>query len=228
MACYLRGDFRGAHNGFEQARREGMTSPSVELLAGISAVQEGRVPDAIPHLERVLESDAPLPDELMGRYAPPDRVRLSMQIAIVEGVYATVALDSYGAALILAELYQGAGKRDSAIALMRQLLELDPNDEALRLSLCDLLFEAADFHGVAEVGADASPLSTWASRAGCSSPRRSPGSVSGRGRESRWKRRLARRRRTTRRSCRPLATISPTPTPRWDSRQSESTHSTGH
>jgi len=159
MQAYLNGDFERAYRGFTVALQGRIGSVSADFLAGLSAFQLGRVPDAIPHLERVVEAEQEMPDPLMSLYAPPDQVRQRVEVAVVEGIYVTLELDSLAAALLLAEAYQGVGKRDKAIALMGELLELNPDSEAIRLSLCDLLFEAADFGGTIRVASVAAPKS---------------------------------------------------------------------
>lgn len=159
MHAYLNGDFETAYRGFGAAVKGRIGAVSAEVFAGLSAFQLGRVRDAIPHLERVVEAEQELPDALMTMYAPPEQVRQQVQVAIVQGIYVTLEVDSLAAALLLAEAYQAVGQRDKAIELMGDLLELDPGDEAIRLSLCDLRFEAADFGGTIEVASLASPTS---------------------------------------------------------------------
>lgn len=160
MQAYLSGDFPSAYEQFTRAIKQGIDSVSADFYAGNSAVQQGLFRKAIPHLERVVQSEMPLPDELMYRYAPTDRVRQWLQIAVVEGVYATLPIDSVAATLLLAEMYQYARQRDAGITLLRELIELWPDHEAVRLSLCDLLYEAADFDGVIAAAEPAAPQTT--------------------------------------------------------------------
>jgi tetratricopeptide (TPR) repeat protein len=157
MEAYLSGDFDAAFRGFRGALKKRIGAVSAELFAGLSAFQLGRVPDAIPHLERVVEAEQELPDALMALYVPSDQVMLRVEVAVVEGIYVSLELDSLAAALLLAEAYQSVGQREKALALMGDLLELDPADEAIRLSLCDLLFEAADFDRTIDVASADSP-----------------------------------------------------------------------
>lgn len=158
MSAFLYGNFDAAYSGFKSALKHGANRISGDYYAALSAIQLGRVPEAIPHLERVVASDQTLPDDWMLTYAPPDRVELKVRISIVDQVYATLDMNNLSAALQLAELYQRvAGRRDDAIALMNDLLELDPTDEAVRLSLCDLLFEATDMPRLIDVAGQASP-----------------------------------------------------------------------
>jgi tetratricopeptide (TPR) repeat protein len=152
MDAYLHGDFATAFGGFTKAIEHGVGVDSARLLAATAAIQLGRFKPATSLLERVVQSEFEVPDDLMARYAPPDYVKLTIEMAIVEGVYAPIVLDSVGATLLLAELYQAARKRESAIDLVRQLHDLDPTDEMVALSLCDLLYEDADFPGVIAAG----------------------------------------------------------------------------
>lgn len=157
VSAYFEGDFEAAYRAFDTATKQKVGAVSADLLAGVSLFQLGRVPDAIPHLERVVEADDEVPDAMMSRHVPPEQVRHQLEIAIVEGIYARLDVDSLAAAILLAEAYQGVGKRDKAIELMTDLLAAIPEDEAVRLSLCDLLFEAADFDGTIAVASEASP-----------------------------------------------------------------------
>ncbi|HEY8478096.1 MAG TPA: DUF4236 domain-containing protein, partial [Chloroflexota bacterium] len=64
-----------------------------------------------------------------------------------------VEFGSLGAALLLAELYQQSGRREEAIGLLQQLSRESPDELALRLSLCDLLYEDGDDEEVVETAA---------------------------------------------------------------------------
>ena len=157
LRAYLEGDFEMARRGFEAAVKKRVGAISADFFAGVSLFQLGRVRNAIPYLERVVASDQEIPDALMAKYAPSDRVRLRFEIAIVRGIYFALDSDSLTAGLLLAEAYQADGQRDKATSLMGELVGLAPDNEALRLSLCDLLFEAADYEGAIEAASPTSP-----------------------------------------------------------------------
>jgi tetratricopeptide (TPR) repeat protein len=156
VVAYLHGDKPRALAAFEQASASDDRNVSDDLFAGVTSAQLERGADAIRYLEKVVASDVELPDELMQKYLPSDVLELTARVSITPNVAADVALDSIGAALMLAELYQESGRREEAIGLIQQLADANPDDEALRLSLCDLLFEDGDDEGVVEsaVGAE--------------------------------------------------------------------------
>jgi tetratricopeptide (TPR) repeat protein len=62
-----------------------------------------------------------------------------------------LGFNSIGAALILAELYQELGRRAEAIGLVQRLHKMVPYDQAIRLSLADLLYDDNDFEGLIEL-----------------------------------------------------------------------------
>jgi predicted Zn-dependent protease len=80
--------------------------------------------------------------------------QLTLKVSISPLVSADVELSSVGAALVLAELYQEVGRREEAIGLMQQLCEEEPDNVALKLSLCDLLWEDGDDAEIVEMGKD--------------------------------------------------------------------------
>jgi tetratricopeptide (TPR) repeat protein len=98
-----------------------------------------------------VSSDIELPDKLMQKYLPEERFSAALALQITPRVTAQVPLNSMGAALSLAELYQEEGRREEAIGLLQQLAEEAPDDPALKLSLCDLLYEDDDDEGVVEI-----------------------------------------------------------------------------
>jgi tetratricopeptide (TPR) repeat protein len=161
MTSFLEQDLSSAYDGFKKSAKQGADRISAQYYAAQCAILLGRMPESIPYLEQVVASEKLLPDDWMLTYAPPDFVQLKVQISIVDEIYATLDVSNLAAALQLAEMYQRvAGRRDDAIALMSEILDLDPSNEAVRLSLCDLLYEAADFGGVIAVAEQTSPRSS--------------------------------------------------------------------
>jgi tetratricopeptide (TPR) repeat protein len=160
MWAYLHGDFASAYDEFQRAIASGLTVASARFYCGMAACQLGRMHDAVPHLEAVVESEEPLPDALMEKWAPAAEVKQNVQVAVVEGVYVTMPVTSLAAALLLAELYQGLGRHDDAVDLMQELIGADPTSEPIRLSLCDLLYEGYEFEPLLLVASRADPRST--------------------------------------------------------------------
>lgn len=153
VQAYLAGDMARAFESFRQASAKDARNVSDDFFAGLTAIALGLPAQAIPFLERAVQSDIELPDELQRKYLPPDRTELRLSVSITERVSAAINFDSLGAALTLAELYQGAGRREDAIGLLQQLDAEIGDEPALKLSLCDLLFEDQDYEGVIEVAA---------------------------------------------------------------------------
>jgi tetratricopeptide (TPR) repeat protein len=74
-----------------------------------------------------------------------------MKFHITDMIEAEAPFDPGGACLALAERYQAADKLEAAIGLVQQLHEASPTDEAVALSLADLLMADDDHEGVLEV-----------------------------------------------------------------------------
>ncbi len=153
LVAYLRGDEAAALPLFERTCAEDPLLPSAQLLAALSALHVGDRDRAIRHLEAVVQGPLALPDALAARYLPADRISATIAVAITPLVRAAVPLNRAGAVLLLAELYQAAGRVGEAIGLVQQLHAAEPDDPVVRLSLADLLEAEGDFEGVVEVAA---------------------------------------------------------------------------
>ena len=70
-------------------------------------------------------------------YPPVDVVRFTARIT--DNLTVVLPVDGVGATLLLAELYQEAGRIDEAIGLVQQVYEDSPGDAAILLSLADLV-----------------------------------------------------------------------------------------
>ncbi len=82
----------------------------------------------------------------MSKYAS----NLTVPIRPVESVLVHMPMDGAGPALLLVEMYQAVGRREDAIGIVQQMLEVNPANNIVRLSLVDLLFEDEDDDGVIE------------------------------------------------------------------------------
>jgi tetratricopeptide (TPR) repeat protein len=136
---------------FEQSSSRDSRNLSDDLFAGVCALRLEDKEKALGYMERVVESDIPLPDSLMIKYLASATMTITLHVT--PRVEAQIPFDSLGAALILAELYQEADRRDEAIGILRQLAEEAPDDIVLKLSLCDLLYEDGSDDEVIELAA---------------------------------------------------------------------------
>lgn len=148
VVAYLKQDWREAAALFEQTVRADSRNISDDYFLGACYTRLKRYADAAACFERVVSSPVSLPDALMQKYVPGS---LEMQLPITERITVSVGFDSVGATLVLAELYQEVGRREEAIGIVQRLLDVLPDDDAVRLSLADLLYEDDDFKGLVEL-----------------------------------------------------------------------------
>jgi tetratricopeptide (TPR) repeat protein len=150
VSVYVSGDAHKAWQHFcEAARRDTQDkSAADDLFAGLLAVQLEKTAEAIPYLERVVRSPTELPDDLMRKYIPGG----ATTIGVTPHVSVSVPFGSTAAALALAEVYQGAGRRDEAIGVLQKLLEIR-KEASLTLSLAELLAEEEAWDELVELTA---------------------------------------------------------------------------
>ncbi|MBF6605931.1 MAG: DUF4236 domain-containing protein [Chloroflexi bacterium] len=149
LLAHLGGDEASTVTRFEEVLAADPTITSAHIFAGFAATALGDVPRAIAHLEAVVGGAHPLPDRFETKYLTGAGVAPSLAVRITHAVSAHVPFSELGAALGLAELYQGAGRLSEAIGIVAQIHTAVP-DPIVRLSLCDLLFAEADYGGVVE------------------------------------------------------------------------------
>jgi tetratricopeptide (TPR) repeat protein len=148
IVAYLQQNWEAAAQAFELTVAGDRRNLSDDYFLGITYARLKRFADAARIMERVVASNQSLPDTLMQKYVPGT---LEMQLPITERVSVSVGFDSIGASLILAELYQELGERKKAIGLVQRLREIMPEDEAVRLSLADLLYDDDGFRDLLEL-----------------------------------------------------------------------------
>lgn len=153
VLAWFRNDRAAALTAFEEALGHDPATTSAHLFAGVAAGGLDQDERAARHLEAVVGAAHPIPDKLQAKYAPPNLVDLALGVKITDSISARAPFNELGAALILAEFYQHSGRLEDAIGLVQQLHQALPGDPVVRLSLCDLLFEDADYEAVVEVSA---------------------------------------------------------------------------
>jgi tetratricopeptide (TPR) repeat protein len=139
MAAIVSQNFAGATQAFSECLTRNPSVLSAYFLGGYAAIKLGREEDAIKWLEPVVQADESLPDQLMSKYGLDGSVmRVSIETAITPTVMVEVEMTTPGAALLLAELYQGKGNREKAIGLLENLVDVAPDNPAIALSLAEL------------------------------------------------------------------------------------------
>jgi len=108
------------------------------FLAGVLALKRGDAATAAAALKQA--SDAPALGATFHKY----HLALEVSIPVAESVHAAVAPDRRGALLGLVEAYQREGRTADAIAALRSLLALVPDDIVVKLSLAELLMATED------------------------------------------------------------------------------------
>jgi tetratricopeptide (TPR) repeat protein len=156
VQAYLRGEIPAALASFEACLAADPHVGSAHLFAVLCGEKTvAAEAEVIGHLEAIVEHEEPIPDRLQNKYLPPGFAALELSVQITENIHASAPFDSLGAALILAEHYQAAGRLEEAIGVVQQLHELGPADSAVRLSLADLYFADHDLEGVLEAASTA-------------------------------------------------------------------------
>lgn len=148
VVAYLQQDWDAAAAAFEQTVQADSRNISDDYFLGAAYVRLKRFEPAASCFERVVSAEITLPDTLMQKYVPGT---LEMQLPITERITVSVRFDSIGATLVLAEIYQELGRREEAIGLLQRLLDVLSTDDAVRLSVADLLYDDDDFAGLVEL-----------------------------------------------------------------------------
>jgi tetratricopeptide (TPR) repeat protein len=150
VQAFLGGDADGAATLFREAATKDAKDKSLsdDFFAGLISAQTGDDEAAIPLLEKVVQDQRPLPDELMAKYVPGG----SLAVGVTEHVRVEVPFGSLAAVLTLVECYQANDRHEEAIGLLQQLVDLD-GDPALVLSLCDLYAETDAWDEIVELAA---------------------------------------------------------------------------
>lgn len=150
IQALLHGQHQEALGHFREASQRDTSdkSSSDDLLVGLTSIQAQDYEGAVPFLEKVVESDTPLPDDLVLKYAPG----LAMRISVTENVSVEAGPSSLLAALALVECYERLDRTEEAIGLVQRLVEVNP-EPALILSLCELYANEGDWDEIVELAA---------------------------------------------------------------------------
>ncbi|HEV8401983.1 MAG TPA: tetratricopeptide repeat protein [Candidatus Limnocylindrales bacterium] len=156
VQAYLTGDYAKAFMAFRACLAAESRAVSAHLFAALCVGKlEGPDSEQITHLEAAVASADPIPDRLQQKYLPAGFVDLQLGVNITDMISGKAPFDSVGAALMLAELYQEAGRVEDAIGIVQQLHEADPPNQVIRLSLADLYLADGDLEAVLEAASTA-------------------------------------------------------------------------
>lgn len=130
------GDWEEARANLEKTTQRDTSHDADDLLLAYAFVRLERDADAVPLLERVIASETELPDAFMSKYM--DKLGFQIQVRLVPGIETMLPFDSAGAAFLLAELYQRAGRIDEAAELVEGLAEAGLAEPLARVALAEL------------------------------------------------------------------------------------------
>ena len=152
VQAYFGDDQDRALAAFAEVLASEPDTPSAHLVSALCVGSTGGDnAEQIRHLEAVVTSEVGMPDRLQLKYLPPGMVTLGLSVKVTENISAQASFDAVGATLMLAEMYQQAGRLEEAIGLVQQLHEASPSDPTIRLSLADLLMADEDHEAVVEL-----------------------------------------------------------------------------
>ncbi len=151
VVAFVCGELEKAEEAFAKAAEEDRNS-SADLFHALCLVQLSRTGEAIAPLERLLESEVELPDKWLEKYGEP--LTLSLRMSIAPGVAVEAPFDETGAALMLAQLYQSAGRVEEGIDLLEGLGEAGVEEHVMGLALADLHVEREEWDEVLDLSED--------------------------------------------------------------------------
>ena len=126
----------GNNQGAYRRMQEATHLADGAFLAGMLAIRLGRFTEAAVHLQ-IAAVDSPR----LGFYFSKYGVRPAISIPIAPHISAQIDPNLRGVLLALAEVHQELGEMHEAMMCLRRLLEIDPADVLLRLSMSELLLE---------------------------------------------------------------------------------------
>ncbi|MCB9482646.1 MAG: DUF4236 domain-containing protein [Dehalococcoidia bacterium] len=149
VVAYASGRMEEARERFTACLAFDSSRISASLFRAFALAKLDRGADAIPDLERVIASDAQLPDKAMRKFLTVLDMRV--ELVVVPALKVPVAHDYLGAALLLAEVYQTVGRIEDAIDLLEGLGEAGADEVLVSCSLAELYGEAERWDDVIRV-----------------------------------------------------------------------------
>jgi len=134
MKAYVQNDYRQALEHLQRA----LHIADGAFLAAIAALNTGDLDTAVVNLKTAAGDSRNL-----GRYFNKYGIDCTTSLPITEHIWAHVQPDLRGVLLVLVEVLQEQGKFSEAIANLKRLLKLEPDDIVLKVSMAELLDEAA-------------------------------------------------------------------------------------
>ncbi len=104
-------------------------------LAGLLALKKNKVETALEHFSKAEKNS-----ESLGRYFDKYGITPEVYMHVTGEMGTYLGADERGLLLLLVELYQEMGKLDEARKRIQLLLEIAPEDDAVKLSFAEILF----------------------------------------------------------------------------------------
>ncbi len=119
------------------------SSADASWLAGVIELRNENWLYAIDHFEAALKKESTL-----GELCVRNNVAIEIAYPITPEVIAHIGPDPRSTRLALAEAYQGAGKLNAALQILKSMINTHPSDLIVALSLAEIAFEADDGHNM--------------------------------------------------------------------------------
>jgi len=129
------GDEDSAFNHFKKAAH----LADGAFMAGFLALKKNKLNEGIKYFNMALEKH-----KRLGGYFSKYGIEAATTLSITEEVSVCIAPSLRGVLLALTELYQSLSRSEEAVAALKRLRRLEPEDIVVKLSLAELLMESED------------------------------------------------------------------------------------
>lgn len=148
VTAYMQSNYQAALSSLQESKERDPTGKHVgeEFFAALSLIALQRYEQASKLLEEVVASPVEIPDPMMRKYG----IGGVTEVAITPAVLARLPINTLGAALLLAEVYQATDRSEQAIKMLESLGAITP-DPLFALSLADLYGELERWDDVLRV-----------------------------------------------------------------------------